>query len=166
MPFIVTLMIPGVGEEVFSLAVSFSRITFPFILLWMGVRNRSHYSPRTPLFVADTLRTLLYLTGKWARSISAWKISTVKGYCLPRARVLHPWFKSVPRWIRKWHWPALVWPRLCLSLCGGIRPLRSSGSQGILRYPALRSGRLHHRHSPLRRHLGRQARIHAFLRLG
>ena len=33
MTFIVTLMIPGVGEEVFSLAVSFSRITFPFILL-------------------------------------------------------------------------------------------------------------------------------------
>jgi len=33
MPFIVTLMIPGVSEEVFSLAVSFSRITFPFILL-------------------------------------------------------------------------------------------------------------------------------------
>lgn len=33
MPFIVTIMVPGVGEEVFSLAVSFSRITFPFILL-------------------------------------------------------------------------------------------------------------------------------------
>lgn len=33
MPFIVTLIVPGVGEEVFSLAVSFSRITFPFILL-------------------------------------------------------------------------------------------------------------------------------------
>ena len=33
MPFIVTIMIPGVSKEVFSLAVSFSRITFPFILL-------------------------------------------------------------------------------------------------------------------------------------
>ena len=33
MPFIITLMVPGVSEEVFSLAVSFSRITFPFILL-------------------------------------------------------------------------------------------------------------------------------------
>lgn len=33
MPFIVTLMIPGVEKQVFDLAVSFSRITFPFILL-------------------------------------------------------------------------------------------------------------------------------------
>lgn len=33
MPFVVTMIVPGAGEDVFSLAVSFSRITFPFILL-------------------------------------------------------------------------------------------------------------------------------------
>ncbi len=33
MPFVVTVIVPGVGEDVFSLAVSFSRVTFPFILL-------------------------------------------------------------------------------------------------------------------------------------
>ena len=33
MPSVITVMVPGVNEEVFSLAVSFSRITFPFILL-------------------------------------------------------------------------------------------------------------------------------------
>lgn len=33
MPFIITIMVPGVSAEVFVLAVSFSRITFPFILL-------------------------------------------------------------------------------------------------------------------------------------
>lgn len=33
MPFVVTVMVPGVSEDVFSLAVSFSRIMFPFILL-------------------------------------------------------------------------------------------------------------------------------------
>jgi len=33
MPFVVTLMIPGAKPEVFALAVAFSRITFPFILL-------------------------------------------------------------------------------------------------------------------------------------
>ena len=33
MPFVVTIMVPGAEPEVFSLAVSFSRITFPFILL-------------------------------------------------------------------------------------------------------------------------------------
>ncbi len=33
MPLIVTLMVPGAEPEVFALAVSFSRITFPFILL-------------------------------------------------------------------------------------------------------------------------------------
>jgi putative peptidoglycan lipid II flippase len=33
MPFVVTIMVPGADQDVFSLAVSFSRITFPFILL-------------------------------------------------------------------------------------------------------------------------------------
>ena len=33
MPFVVTIMVPGADHDVFSLAVSFSRITFPFILL-------------------------------------------------------------------------------------------------------------------------------------
>lgn len=33
MPFVVTIMVPGVEKDVFALAVSFSRVTFPFILL-------------------------------------------------------------------------------------------------------------------------------------